>query len=130
MSFAKSFTELKVWQEGHALVLSVYKISTEFPQRENFGLTSQMTRSASSITANITEGFERGSRKEFIHFLTIARGSLAETQNHLLLARDLGYLDNLVFEKLAQQTVVIHKLINGLIRSLRSSALANKRTSN
>ncbi len=130
MSFARSFTELRVWQEGHRLVLDIYRQTAGFPHKENFGLTSQLTRSASSITANITEGFERGSNKEFIQFLVIARGSLAETQNHLLLARDLGYLDKVSFVNLAKQSILIHKQINALIGSMRTSSLAYKRTSN
>lgn len=129
MSLAKSFTDLKMWQEGHNLVLAVYKHTEEFPRREDFGLTSQIRRSAGSIASNITEGFERGTKKEFIRFLVIARGSLAETQNHLLLARDLGYLKQETFHQLAEQTVLVHKLMNGFIRSLRTSSLTNKRTS-
>ena len=130
MSFARSFTDLKVWQEGHKLVLRIYDHTATFPDHEKFGLTSQVRRSAGSVTANITEGFERGSKKEFMQFLTIARGSLAETQNHLLVARDLGYLDKQVFDTLAKQTVTTHKLINALLRSLRASTPTNKRTSN
>lgn len=130
MSFAKSFTDLKVWQDGHQLALAVYRASEAFPQKEQFGLTSQLTRAASSVTANITEGFERKSKREFIQFLAIARGSIAETQNHLLLARDLGYLDGKIFESLAKQTIAIHKQINALIRALKTSLPANKRTSN
>lgn len=126
MSFAKSFTELKVWQEGHTLVLAVYRKSDSFPRREDFGLTSQLRRSASSVTANITEGFERGTKKELTQFLIIARGSLAETQNHLLLARDLGYLNEADFQKLAQQAVIVHKLLNAFIRSIKP---VNQRTS-
>lgn len=126
MSLAKSFTELKVWQEGHKLVLDVYRASESFPKSEVFGLTSQLRRSASSVTANITEGFERGTKKELHQFLMIARGSLGETQNHLLLARDLGYLTNDDFQNLAQQAIAVHKLLNAFIRSIKP---ANQRTS-
>jgi four helix bundle protein len=130
MSFARAFTELKVWQEGHRFVVEIYNQTNSFPKAELFGLTSQIRRSASSVTSNVTEGFERGGKKEFAQFLRIARGSLAETQNHLILARDLGYLHPSAFAKLADQTILIHKLLNGLIRSLQTSAPANKRTSN
>lgn len=126
MSFAKSFTELKVWQEGHKLVLETYRLSESFPKSETFGLTSQLRRSVSSITANITEGFERGTKKELHQFLMIARGSLGETQNHLLLARDLKYLAETDFQKLAAQAVSVHKLLNAFLRSLKP---ANQRTS-
>lgn len=130
MAFAKSFTDLKVWQEGHAFALAIYKATERFPARENFGLTSQIQRASTSITSNITEGFERGSKKEFVQFLVIARGSLGETQNQLLLARDLGYITKEQFGALAEQSVVVHKMINALIRSLKTSPPANKRTSN
>lgn len=130
MSFAKSFTELRVWREGHRLVLAVYRQTDNFPAKERYGLTSQIRRSVTSVTANITEGFERGGKKEFIQFLTIARGSIAETQNHLLVARDLGYMRKEAFYKLANQAVITHKLINALVRSLKTSVPANKHTSN
>lgn len=126
MSFAKSFTELKVWQEGHKLVLDVYRVSESFPKSEVFGLSSQLRRSASSVTANITEGFERGTKKELHQFLMIARGSLGETQNHLLLARDLKYLVEADFQRLAKQAVSVHKLLNAFSRSVKP---ANQRTS-
>jgi len=125
MAFAKSFTELKVWQEAHKFVLMVYKTTESFPSKENFGLTSQIRRAAVSITSNIAEGFERGSKKELIQFSIIARASLGEMQNQLLLAKDLGYLEKSDFDKLAKQSVVVHKLINAFIRSLKSSAPAN-----
>lgn len=125
MSFAKSFTELKVWQESHKLTLAIYKASETFPQKEVFGLTSQVRRSASSVPANITEGFERGTKKELNQFLIIARGSLAETQNHLLLARDLAYLAEVDFQKLVRHAVVVHKLLNSFISSLKPD---NQRT--
>ena len=128
MAFAKSFTDLVVWQEGHKFVLAVYKATSKFPRSESFGLASQIQRAAVSITSNITEGFERGSNKELRQFLVIARGSLAETQNQQLIARDLGYITNSDFSKLADQSVVIHKLINAFRASL--SKPANERTSN
>ncbi len=122
MSLAKSFTELRVWQEAHKLTLDVYRCTETFPSQESFGLTSQLRRSTSSVAANITEGFERGSKKDFAHFLIIARGSLAETQNHLLLARDLSYLQQDQFNQLAAKTIKVHKLLNSLIRSLKTSS--------
>ncbi len=122
MSLAKSFTELKVWQEAHKLTLEIYKSTENFPKSESFGLTSQLRRSASSVAANITEGFARGSKREFAQFLTIARGSLAETQNHLLLARDLNYLHQAHFRQLADRSIKVHRLLNALRRSLKTSA--------
>lgn len=115
----KSFTGLHAWQEGHKLVLEVYIITKKFPPDERFGLTSQMQRCVISITSNIAEGFSRRSKKEKAQFLYIALGSVTELQNQLLIARDLGYITQEIFKDLADRTVVVSKLVNGLIKSLR-----------
>ena len=85
-----------------------------------FGLASQMQRAAVSVTSNIAEGFSRQSNKDKSHFYTMALGSLTELQNELLLARDLAYITNEKFLSVADQSVKIHKLINGLIKYLRN----------
>ena len=85
------YTELKVWQRSHALVLQVYRLTATFPQEERFGLTSQSRRAATSVPTNIAEGSKRRSNQDFAHFLNMAEGSLSELDYHLLLARDLGY---------------------------------------
>jgi four helix bundle protein len=121
----KKFTDIIAWQKGHALVLSVYKLTDSMPQKEQFGLQSQIRRAVVSITSNIAEGFERGSNKEFIQFLIVARASLAETQNQLLIARDLKYLPKTDFDQLAADSIEVHKILNGFIKSLRTSKLAN-----
>ncbi len=113
----KSFTDLHGWQEGHKLVLDVYKLTKGFPSEEQFGLTNQMRRSAVSITSNIAEGFSRKSKKEKTQFLYISLGSITELQNQLVIARDIGYLTKNDFKKIAENTVVVDKLINGLIKS-------------
>jgi len=113
----RSFTDLNAWKEGHKLVLSIYKITENFPSKERFGLTSQMTRAAVSITSNIAEGFSRRSRKESMQFFYMSLGSTTELQNQLLIARDLGYIAKEEFKKIANQTVVVSKLLNGLIKS-------------
>ena len=112
----KSFTDLNTWKEAHKLVLDIYKISVEFPEKEIFGLTSQMRRCVISITSNIAEGFSRSTSKDKCQFYSIAQGSLTELQNQLLIARDVGYLKNGKFQEIAQQTVIVNKLINGLKR--------------
>lgn len=111
-----SFTKLNTWIEGHSLVLSVYKITKAFPRDEMFCLISQMRRCAVSITSNIAEGFSRQSYKEKIQFYLTALGSLTELQNQLLVARDVGYLSAEAFQAIASQTVVVSKLLNGLIK--------------
>ncbi len=111
----KKFTDLKVWQEAHQLVLLVYRLTKTFPKDELFGLISQMRRAAVSITSNIAEGFARYSYKEKAQFYSIAHGSLTELQNQLLIARDVGYLETEFFNTVAEQTVCVHKLLNAFI---------------
>ena len=116
----ESFTDLNVWQEGHKLVLMIYEITKKFPKDEIFGIISQMKRCAVSITSNIAEGFGRQGFKEKIQFYFIARGSIIELQNQLLIARDLKYITKTEFQPLAGQTVIVHKILNGLIKASKS----------
>ncbi len=116
----KSFTNLRVWQEGHKLVLIIYKVTKKFPKAELFSLTSQMCRAVVSITSNIAEGFSRQSFKEKLRFYYIALGSLTEIQNQLLIARDLGYLNQVEFNKVAEQTINVHKLLNSFITKTKT----------
>lgn len=119
----QSFTDLNAWQKGHVLVLSVYILTRTFPKEELFGLTSQLRRAVVSITSNIAEGFSRGFPKEKLQFYSIALGSLTEVQNQLLIARDIGYITKDQFQKIAEETIIVSKLINGLIKSLRFRTL-------
>ncbi|MEM6288553.1 MAG: four helix bundle protein, partial [Bacteroidota bacterium] len=88
------FQNLRVWQDAHALTLDVYRASRLFPADERFGLTNQLRRAASSVGANLAEGSSRRTDADFARFVQIAVGSVSEVENHLLLARDLGYLDS------------------------------------
>lgn len=112
----KSFTDLNAWQEGHKLVLEIYKITQDFPKTEMFGLVVQMRRCAVSITSNIAEGFSRRSYMEKTQFYSMALGSLTELQNQLLVAKDVNYITKEQFQPLADQSVIINKLLNGLIK--------------
>jgi len=111
---------LLVWQQAMVLVKSVYAVTTDFPKQEVFGLVSQMRRAAISVPSNLAEGAGRSSKKEFLQFLSIARGSLNELDIQLLIAKDLGYpneteaIDTLIDRVLA--------LIGGLINSERKAA--------
>ena len=116
----KSFTDLSAWREGHNLVLMVYSITRDFPKEEQFGLTVQLRRAAVSITSNTAEGFSRKSYKEKTQFYSMALGSVTELQNQLLIARDIGYLSNNIFNDIAQQSVTVHKLLNGLIKKSKT----------
>ena len=113
-----SFTQLNAWKKAHELAVEVYKMTKEFPKSEQYGLTSQLQRSASSVGANISEGFSRSTAADKKHFYTMSHGSLSETQNFLLLARDVAYIKDEFFKKIADLTVEVSKLINGLIKSL------------
>ena len=113
----RSFTDLVAWKEAHQLVLTIYKITKSFPKEEKFSLIDQMRRSALSISSNTAEGFSRRGEREKAQFYFTAKGSLTELQNQLLVAKDVAYLPKDQFNQIAQQTVYIHKLINGLIRT-------------
>ena len=121
MEKIRRFTDLIAWQRGHYLVITTYKTTDKFPQKEVYALTSQMRRCVVSITSNIAEGFSRQSLKEKIQFYYMALGSLTELQNQLLVAKDVGYLPKEEFNKLAKQTIEVNKLINGLIKSLKKN---------
>lgn len=98
----------------------IYEITKKFPKEEMFGLTMQLRRAGVSHTSNLAEGFSRASYKEKTQFYTMALGSLTEVQNQLLVARDVGYLSKGDFDRVAQQTVVVSKLTNGLIKKSKS----------
>ncbi len=116
----KSFTDLVAWKESHKLVLMIYEKTKDFPKEEMFGLTNQIRRAAVSISSNIAEGFSRNSSKEKTQFYFIALVSLTEVQNQLMIAKDIGYVDKDKFNSIAEQTVIVSKLINGLIKSVGS----------
>lgn len=116
----RSFTGLHAWQTGHKLVLDIYETTKSFPKSEQIGLASQMRRCAVSITSNIAEGFSRSTRPEKKQFYAIAQGSTTELQNQLLIARDVSYIVDEDFQRLAEQTIQTHKLTNGLIKTARS----------
>ena len=88
---AKRFTDLIVWQKAHKFVLSVYRLTSDFPKEEIYGLTSQIRRAAVSIAANIVEGFKKTGAADKIRYLNISQGSLEECRYYLILANDLSY---------------------------------------
>jgi four helix bundle protein len=116
----KSFTDLNAWKEGYKLVLMIYEVTRKFPKEEMFGLTNQLRRAGVSITSNIAEGFSRLSYKEKTHFYSTTLGSITEVQNQILIARDIKYINDNEFNKLAGQTIIVHKLVNGLIKSSKN----------
>lgn len=115
-----SFQELKVWQKAHSLTLDIYKLTKNFPLEEKFGLSNQIRRSASSICANISEGYKK-SRREFIRFLDISIGSLEETKYHLILSKDLSYLKENQFRDLFALTDEVGKMLFSLSSKLKNT---------
>ena len=114
------FTDLNAWKEAHKLVLSIYQLTKSFPKEELFALTSQMRRAAVSITSNIAEGFSRKSYKEKVNFYSMAQGSLTELQSQLLISRDIGYISPEEYNEILALSIVVHKLLSGLIKSSRN----------
>lgn len=113
------FYDLKAWQKAYQLALEIYKCTKKFPEEEKFGITSQLRRTANSITANIAEGFGRYHFKDKARFYHQARGSNAEVQSFLLLTKGLKYIDETTYKNLGTKTLEIQKLINGIIRSMQ-----------
>jgi four helix bundle protein len=87
-----SYRDLIVWQKAIDLTVICYRVSQEFPKTEIYGLTSQLRRASVSVAANIAEGYGRGSRKEYLQFLSIEQGSLKETEIHIIIAERLSYV--------------------------------------
>lgn len=114
-----SFEQLDVWSKAHQLTLEVYKATDTFPHQEKFGLTSQFRRAAGSVAANLAEGNERKSAKEYLQYCYQAKGSLIETANHLLLAKDLHYLQDETYFELREQIIAVKKMLSGLITYLK-----------
>jgi four helix bundle protein len=113
-----SFRDLIIWQKGIAIAKGVYAITKSLPKDEIFGLTSQMRRSAVSISSNIAEGKGRSTRKDFVSFLHIAQGSLFELETQLLLAKELYEIDSKNLLKMIEEE---QKMISGMIKKLKIS---------
>lgn len=105
----RDFRKFEVWQMSHQLTLKIYSITKLFPKEELFGLTSQIRRSFASIGYNISEGSGRNSDKEFANFVNIALGSSNEAENQLILAKDLGYINEIDFQNLLLELIVLKR---------------------
>jgi len=114
----KGFKTLKAWQKAYELALDIYKLTQSFPKQELYALISQLRRAAISVSANIAEGYERQHRKEYVQFLTIAKGSLGEVETYLLLAKDLEYIDVNKYNELEDKRKEVARILKGLIKSL------------
>lgn len=116
----KSFEDLQVWQESQNLAVEIYKITKKFPKEELFAMTSQLRRAASSISANLAEGFGRTAKNDKLHFYTIAYGSLLEVKNFLYLAERLDYIDRDNLDLLINHCTSCQRLINAFKAGIRS----------
>jgi len=115
----KTFKDLIAWQKSYALCLHIYEITKHFPKTEQFGLTSQLKRSALSVPSNIAEGYTRHSTQDYLRFLYIAYSSLAELETQLLLAKDLTYIKDTAFSKTDTMQREVQRIMYGLIKSLK-----------
>ena len=118
----KSYRELEVWQKAMDLVVICYQMTKNFPKNETYGLAGQLQRAAVSIPANIAEGRQRQYSKEFLQHLSIAYGSLAEVETHVLIAGRLNYIDKAQTDDLLNKTAEVGRMLNGLRRSIQKKA--------
>lgn len=116
----QDFRQLQVWQKAHALTLSIYRATADFPTEEKYGLVSQMRRSASSIPTNLAEGCGREGQRELARYTEIARGSASELEYQLLLARDLGFMTDLIYHQLNAVLTEVQKMLVSFRQSITS----------
>jgi four helix bundle protein len=116
----KPHKKLNAWSEAVDLAQHIYRVTERFPSNEQFGLTSQIGRASVSIPSNIAEGAARQTKKEFLNFLHIAKGSLSELDTQLEIASRLKYLDQARWETFDERLERIDHMLSGLVRSLRS----------
>ena len=118
----RDFRKQKVWERGHRLTLNVYEITAVFPREEVYGLTSQMRRSCAAIPANIAEACGRGSNADLARFLQMALGSASGLENHLLLARDLAFVEPAYHEHLAEEVIQLKRMLTSFVKNPKTFA--------
>ncbi|MBQ4511571.1 MAG: four helix bundle protein [Anaerolineaceae bacterium] len=119
MDIINNYKDLKVWQKSMDLAFMVYRLVKILPREELYSLSDQMRRAVVSIPSNIAEGCQRGSIKEYIHFLYIAKGSLAELETQLLLCKGFGYINREQTDPIEAQCMEVTKMLNMLINNLQ-----------
>lgn len=113
----QNFKELRVWQEAKSLAVEAYKITAKGALAKDYGLKDQIQRSAVSIPSNIAEGYERNSNKDFIRFLMIAKGSIAELRTQLEIAMEIGFVDQKDYDAADNRCNMIGAMLTKLIKS-------------
>jgi four helix bundle protein len=116
----RSYRELKVWQHSLKLAEEIYHLTEKFPKYETYALSNQMQRAAVSVPCNIAEGHARESTKEFLNYVSIALGSLAELETQLILAERLSYVGNKDLEMTFSEMDELGKMLRGVQKSLRA----------
>ena len=120
----KSFEEMPLWQQAHALAVTIHEFSASFPRQEEYGLTSQLRRAAVSLPANVAEAFGRYHYRDKLNFYYHSRGSACEVRSHLLYARDVGYLAADDFNRIVHALETIVQQLNAVIATIRHSSSA------
>ena len=123
MAGVKKFEDLEVWKLSREISRLIYSVSSNGSFAKDFALTNQIRRAAISILSNIAEGFERNGDKEFIQFLTVAKGSCGEVRAQLYVAFDQGYVNEDLFLSVRQRVEEASRMISGLIKYLKQSGL-------
>ncbi|HLB75176.1 MAG TPA: four helix bundle protein [Sedimentisphaerales bacterium] len=121
MAAYKSFEDLPVWKNARELAVQVYRTTSKGRLRDDYGLRNQIQRAAVSVSSNIAEGFERGSKQESIQFLYVAKGSCGELRSQLFIANDIGYIDDTDSKNLLKSATNVSKQIGGFIEYLKTS---------
>lgn len=121
----QTFQNILAWQKAYDFVLDVYKYTKSFPESEKYGLISQFQRAAVSIIANIAEGYKKIGKADKLRFMNISQGSLEECRCYVILSRDLGYIDNDVYNILYSKIEEASKLLNGYCKAMLSSNFSN-----
>lgn len=118
MDKSKCFEDVLLWKEAHKFVLSIYKITSDFPKSELYGITSQIRRSSVSIPANFAEGFQKKSKIDKLRYYNIAQGSINETRYYLILIKDLNYFDT---TQLSEELKEIAKMLSSYMLAIKSN---------
>lgn len=120
----ESFEDLRVWQNGMELVKEIYVITNDGKFCKDFGLRDQLRRASVSIPTNIAEGFERASRKEYLYFLNIAKGSAGEVRSLLRVALDVGYIEHSIYSQLYDRAIELSRMLSKQIKAINVTASA------
>jgi four helix bundle protein len=118
----RDYTKIDAWKLADDLTVAIYAATRSFPKEEIYGVTSQLRRASYSVPANIVEGASRETKKDYLHFLYVARGSLSETQYFIHLAQRLGYFTNQKSQELREQNKIVFACLHGLIQAVEKEA--------